>query len=82
MSTRNAAPQMKKDIVKAQGLLVNGKKYSTSFLALVAVGDWPGVEELYPLQEDRFHGKWSGCPQDTETLRNLAEKRGYTVTKW
>ncbi len=60
----------------------NGKRYSTTFLAMVAAHDWEGVEYLYPLQEHRFHGKWSGCPADTETLRNLAAAHGYTITKW
>lgn len=62
--------------------LRNGKQYSTTFLAMVAAKDWEGVEALYPNQENGFSGKWSGCPQDTEMLREMAAADGYIITKW
>ncbi len=80
--TKENTMSMENDISVTEKMLRNGKRYSTTFLAMVAAHDWEGVEYLYPLQEHRFHGKWSGCPADTETLRNLAAAHGYTITKW
>ena len=78
----HAAPEMGKDIATAQAALKNGRRYSSTFLALVAVRDWATVEELYPQLEDALHGTWPGCKEDKATLRQMAAADGYEITAW
>lgn len=72
---------MNTDISSVESSLVNGKRYSTTFLACVAAGDWEAVDHLY-LQQESTNGFWNGCKEDTATLRNMAAKAGYEIQNW
>jgi len=73
--------QMEKDIAKAAGALKNGRKYSLTFLALVAARDWQGVEELFPSLESS-HGQQVWCNEDKAIIREMAAVDGYEIKDW
>lgn len=73
---------MDTEIKTAEATLKNGKRYSSTFLALVAIRDWATVEKMYMSLEDSSHGTWPGCNEDKATLRQMAAADGYEITEW